>query len=275
MKKILCLIFSLIISATSFGQDSLAISTTADSTHTNSHAAFSNTKLENATKIDGDSAYMKNDYISAIEVYETILKKGEAADLYYNLGNCYYKTDNIAKAILNYERALLLQPGNSDIRANLEVAYSKTIDKVEPVPDIFFISWIKSLINSMSVDGWAACGIVSFILLIVALYLFIFSKQIVLKKTGFILGVILLIITISSNLFASQQKKRLIERDLAIVMAPSITARSTPSDSGTSLFVLHEGRKVTIKDNSMKEWKEIRLEDGKVGWVSAEAIEAI
>ena len=274
MKKILCLIFSLIISATSFGQDSLAINTAADSIQAHSHAAFS-TELENATKADGDSAYMENDYISAIEVYETILKKGEAADLYYNLGNCYYKTDNIAKAILNYERALLLQPGNSDIRANLEVAYSKTIDKVEPVPDIFFISWIKSLINSMSVDAWAAYGIVSFILLIVALYLFIFSKQIVLKKTGFVFGVLLLIITISSNLFAYQQKKRLIERDLAIVMAPSITVRSTPSDSGTSLFVLHEGRKVTIKDNSMKEWKEIRLEDGKVGWVSAEAIEAI
>lgn len=275
MKKILCIIFSLIISASSFGQDSLSISTIADSTHSNPHTAFSNTELEHVTKAEGDSAYMKSDYISAIEVYENILKRGEAAELYYNLGNCYYKTDDIAKAILNYERALLLQPGNNDIRANLEVAYSKTIDKVEPVPEIFFISWIKSLINSMSVDAWAACGIVSFILFIVSLYLFVFSKQIVVKKMGFFLGGILLIASISSNLFASYQKKRLVERDFAIVMIPSITVRSTPSDSGTSLFVLHEGRKVTIKDNSMKEWKEIRLEDGKVGWVSAEAIEAI
>ena len=105
-------------------------------------------KLEDVTKAEGDSAYMRNDYISAIQIYEALLGKGEAADVYYNLGNSYYKAGDIAKAILNYERALLLQPGNSDIRANLEIARSKTIDKVEAVPEIFFVSWINSLVNS-------------------------------------------------------------------------------------------------------------------------------
>ena len=112
-------------------------------------------------------------------------------------------------------------------------------------------------------------------LLIIALYFFIFSKQIVLKKVGFILGIVFLIVTICSNLFASQQKEHLVNRNEAIVMNPSVTVRSTPSESGTSLFILHEGRKVNVKDNSMKEWKEIRLEDGKVGWVPASAIEVI
>ena len=84
--------------------------------------------------------------------------------MYYNLGNSYYKAGEIAKAVLNYERALLMKPGNSDIRANLEVARAKTIDKVEPVPEVFFVSWAKALINSMSVDAWATWGIVSFIL---------------------------------------------------------------------------------------------------------------
>lgn len=151
----------------------------------------------------------------------------------------------------------------------------KTIDKVEPVPEVFFVSWIKSLTNSMSVDAWATWGIVSFILLIIAFYFFIFSKQIMLKKIGFISGIILLIVTVCSNLFASQQKEHLVNRSEAIVMNPSVTVRSTPSESGTSLFILHEGRKVSVKDNSMKEWKEIRLEDGKVGWVPASAIEVI
>lgn len=96
-----------------------------------------------------------------------------------------------------------------------------------------------------------------------------------LKKIGFISGIILLIVTICSNLFASQQKEHLVNRNEAIVMNPSVTVRSTPSESGTSLFILHEGRKVNVKDNSMKEWKEIRLEDGKVGWVPASAIEVI
>lgn len=265
------------MSVACFGQDSLSVDSIQanDSIHTGSTAFSDNNTLGDVTKAEGDSAYIKEDYATAIQVYETLLKNGEAADVYYNLGNSYYKIEEIAKAVLNYERALLLQPGNNDIRANLEVARAKTIDKVEPIPEVFFVSWTKSLINSMSVDAWATWGIISFILLIVALYLFIFSKQVMWKKVGFISGIIFLIITICANLFASEQKEHLVNRNEAIVMNPSVTVRSTPSESGTSLFILHEGRKVSVKDNSMKEWKEIRLEDGKVGWVPASAIEVI
>lgn len=277
MKKILFFVF-LSVSIACFGQDSLTIDSTnsvkLDSISTGSHS-FSNTTLEGVTKVKGDSAYIKENYAAAIQIYEALLINGEAADVYYNLGNSYYKVGEIARAVLNYERALLLQPGNTDIRANLEVARSKTIDKVEPIPEIFFISWIKSLINSMSVDAWAKWGIVSFVLFIVALYLFVFSKRILWKKIGFISGIIFLIIVICSNLFASEQKERLLNRDDAIIMSPSVTVRSTPSESGTSLFILHEGHKVNIKDNSMREWKEIHLEDGKVGWVPSAAIEII
>ena len=277
MKKLLFFAFGVWISIVSFGQgqavkDSLQ-AIVGDSIG-NSLQQISSS-LEDATKAEGDSAYMKNDYASAIQIYEALLNRGEAADIYYNLGNSYYKAGDIAKAILNYERALLLQPGNGDIRANLEIARSKTVDKVEPVPEIFFVSWTKSLINSMSVDSWAVCGVVCFILLIVSLYLFIFSKQIVLKKAGFISGIVFLAVTILANVFANQQKDELTNRNSAIVINPSVTVRSTPSESGTSLFILHEGHKVGVKDGSMKDWKEIRLEDGKVGWVPASAIEII
>lgn len=279
MKKILFFTFGLLMSLVSFGQDSISVDSLnngrTDSLTMGSHTEFTASKLVDATKAEGDSAYTKNNFASAIQIYEALLSKGEAAEIYYNLGNSYYKVDNIAKAILNYERALLLQPGNADIRANLEVARAKTIDKVEPVPEIFFVSWTKALINSMSVDAWATCGVICFILLIVSLYLFIFSKQIVLKKLGFICGLLFLIIVILANVFATNQKDRLLNRDSAIVMNPSVTVRSTPNESGTSLFILHEGSKVNIKDDSMKEWKEIRLEDGKVGWVPASSIEVI
>lgn len=282
MKKILFFTFSLLMSLVSLGQDSLATDSTqttgADSVNVGSHTEFAakrSSSVAGATKSEADSAYIKRDYASAIQIYESLLNEGEAADIYYNLGNSYYKADDIAKAILNYERALLLQPGNGDIRANLEVARSKTIDKVEAVPEMFFVSWTKALMNSMSVDAWATYGVIFFILLIVSLYFFIFSKRIVLKKLGFILGLVFLVFVVLANLFASQQKEGLLNRDGAIVMSPSITVRSTPNEGGTSLFVLHEGRKVSIKDNSMKEWKEIRLEDGKVGWVPASAIEII
>ena len=277
MKKILFFAFGVWISIVSFGQgqavkDSLQ-AIVGDSIG-NSLQQISSS-LEDATKAEGDSAYMKNDYASAIQIYEALLNRGEAADIYYNLGNSYYKAGDIAKAILNYERALLLQPGNGDIRANLEIARSKTVDKVEPVPEIFFVSWTKSLINSMSVDSWAVCGVVCFILLIVSFDLFIFPKQIVLKKAGFISGIVFLAVTILANVFANQQKDELTNRNSAIVINPSVTVRSTPSESGTSLFILHEGHKVGVKDGSMKDWKEIRLEDGKVGWVPASAIEII
>ena len=127
----------------------------------------------------------------------------------------------------------------------------------------------------MSVDSWAIWWIVSFLLLIVSLYFFIFSKQVVLKKVGFITGIIFLIVVVMANVFASKQKEELLNRDTAIIMSPSVTVRSTPSENGTSLFILHEGHKVNIKDDSMKDWKEIRLEDGKVGWVPVGSIEII
>lgn len=274
MKRILFFTLSLLLVVNAFAQDSTDTLKAANDTV--ARAEFSAAKQQsNVTKAEGDSAYMRDDYASAIQIYENLLKKGEAADVYYNLGNSYYKAGDIAKAILSYERALLLQPGNADIRANLEIARSKTIDKVVPVPEIFFVSWAKSLINSMSIDAWAKLGVVFFILLLVSLYLFFFSKQIVWKKTGFIAGLVLLAFVILSNVFASQQKSELTNRNDAIVLSPSVTVRSTPSDSGTSLFILHEGHKVEIKDNSMREWKEIRLEDGKVGWVPAFAIEVI
>lgn len=279
MKKLLLFICALWVTVASFGQDSLTVDSVKDagndSVRIGSHTEFSAKKMEDITKAEGDSAYMRNDFASAIQIYEALLKQGEAADVYYNLGNSYYKADNIAKAILNYERALLLQPGNADYRANLEIARSKTIDKMEAFPEIFFITWTKSLINSMSVNAWAVCGIVCFILLIASIYFFVFSKQIVLKKVGFIAGILFLIFVILSNVFAAEQKDRLLNRDKAIVMNPSVTVRSTPSEGGTSLFVLHEGSKVNLKDSSMKDWKEIRLDDGKVGWLPSSSIEII
>ena len=278
MKKILFFTLGLLVAVTSFGQDSLVTDSTqrmeGDSVNIR-NTEFSSSKLEDATKSEGDSAYIRNDFASAIQIYESLLRKGDAADVYYNLGNSYYKVNEIAKAILNYERALLLQPGNGDIRANLEIARGKTVDKVEAVPEVFFVTWTKALINSMSVDAWAVWGVVSFLLLIVSLYFFIFSKQVVLKKVGFITGIIFLIVVVMANVFASKQKEELLNRDTAIIMSPSVTVRSTPSENGTSLFILHEGHKVNIKDDSMKDWKEIRLEDGKVGWVPVGSIEII
>lgn len=228
------------------------------------------------TKAEADKAYQESHYAEAIEKYEAILNnQGEAAEVYYNLGNSYYKNKNIAKAVLNYERALLLDPGNADIRFNLEMAHSKTVDKVTPVSEIFILTWIKAIVDLQSESQWGIWGIVCFFFLLAALTLYVFGKRIVWKKIGFAGAVVCLILSVGANLCAYQQKKALVSHEGAIVMSPSMTVKSTPDGGGTDLFVLHEGTKVYVEDNSMKAWKEIRLEDGKKGWVPASSIEII
>ena len=213
---------------------------------------------KHVTKAEADSAYMRTDYASAIQIYEQLLEYGEAAEIYYNLGNSYYKTGEIAKAILNYERALLLKPNNEDIRVNLEIARGKTVDKVNAIPELFFIAWGKSFINSLGVDSWGILGILSFVLLLVSLCCFIFMKRFLWRRIAFSLSIVLVFVCAWSNLAASQQKKNLLIRNDAIIMLPSVIVRSTPDESGTSLFILHEGRKVSVDVNdSMKEWKEM------------------
>jgi tetratricopeptide (TPR) repeat protein len=227
-------------------------------------------------KTAADEAYAKNQFKQAIQLYEQVLAdEGESADVYYNLGNSYYKDKQIAKAVLNYERALLLQPGDADIRFNLEVARSKTVDKVTEVHEVFFVSWYHDLAHAMSEKGWASWAIAAFILGLLGWTAYFLARLLAVRKVGFIGGIVLWLVCLLANVCASSLKEELVVRDTAIIMAPSITVTSTPSQSGTQLFQLHEGRKVTIKDNSMKEWKEIKLEDGNVGWVPASALEII
>lgn len=228
------------------------------------------------SKAMGDSAYVNNDYETAIDIYEAVIaNEGEAAELYYNLGNAYYKSNEIAKAILNYERALLLSPSDNDVRFNLELAQSKTVDKVSEGYNIFFMVWIEAIINLMSMTAWAVIGITSFILLLAALLMLFFSNSISVRRLGFAVSIIMLCLTIFSNLAAFSHYKKQTDRVAAIIISPSVTAKSTPDNSGTNLFVLHEGRKVKIADDSMKGWKKIELEDGNVGWIPTEALEKI
>lgn len=227
------------------------------------------------TKSEADSAYAAGHYQKAVAIYEQLLNQGASADLYYNLGNAYYRSENITRAVLNYERALLLSPGDRDIRFNLQLARSKTIDKIVPESEMFFVTWYHSLVNLMSVDGWAMTAIVSLALLIVLFLIYLFSEQVWLRKVGFFGGFALLLVFVLSNIFANAQKQELLHRKGAIVVASSVAVKSTPARNGTDLFILHEGTKVVITDGSMKDWKEIRLADGKEGWIESKKIELI
>lgn len=222
-----------------------------------------------------DSAYASENYARARELYETMLQKGEDAMLYYNLGNTCYKLGDIPHAVLNYERAALLAPADDDIKANLTFIQGKVIDKITPQSDMFFFRWWSALVNSLNLDVWAYYGVAGFILMLIMTGLFFFARDIRLRKTGFIAALVLLAATALSNVCAWQQYERLVQRNGAIVMEPSVAVKSTPGESGTTLFMLHEGTKVEIVDASMREWKEIKLADGKVGWIKTAHIEII
>ncbi len=227
------------------------------------------------TKQDADAEYSKGNYQQAINDYEELLKNGASADLYYNLGNAYYRTDNITHAIINYERALKLSPSDDDIRFNLQMARSKTIDKITPKSEMFFVTWMRSVVNLMNVDGWARLSIFSLILSLVLVLAYLFAGNLSVRRIGFYGGIFFLLLFIFSNVFAYQQKKILENRNTAIIIAPSATIKKTPSFGASDITVIHEGTKVEIYDDTMKDWKGIRLTDGRDGWIQTKTIEKI
>jgi len=228
-----------------------------------------------SVKEKADQAYAAENYEEAARLYLSLTQNGENADVYYNLGNAYYRLDDIAHALLWYERALLLSPGDDDIRANLQLARTKTIDKIVPEEDIFFVRWYHSLLNTMSVNQWTWTGIVFFALMLIGLGLYFFAGQMRLRKVGFYGSAVLLLVVVMCNVFALQQRARQQERNGAIVMTEQVVVKSSPSATGSDLFLLHTGTSMQIIDKTMTDWYQIRLSDGKEGWIPTSAIEVI
>lgn len=227
------------------------------------------------TKQNADDEYTKGNYQQAIKDYQEILKAGVSSEIYYNLGNAYYRTDNITQALLAYERALQLSPGDNDIRFNLQYARSKTIDKITPETEMFFVTWYNSLVNFTSVDRWAKTAIVSIVMALLLILVFLFAPQMWARKSGFYGSAVFLLLFAFANLFAFQQKHELETKQGAIVIAPTVNVKKTPAASGTDVFVIHEGTRVDITDRGMKQWRGVKLADGREGWLKTSQIEEI
>jgi len=226
---------------------------------------------QNQAKLDsfklGNTYYTQENYEDAIRVWEWILNQGyESPELYYNLGNAYFKSHQITYAILNYERAKLLDPGNEDIDYNLELAQSFVVDKIEQVPGLFISEWHKGLVNLFSSNIWATIGLISFLFMLIFLSFFLYTQSYGIKKLSFWLLVLWLYVSISANFFAYHHHKQVVKPGTALVLSPSVTVESSPDESGTDLFLIHEGTKVKIKEYLGK-WTRVKLSDGKEGWV--------
>lgn len=235
------------------------------------------TKAENNVdiKAKADSAFVHEKFDKAASLYNKLPGKESSVQICYNLGCCYYRLDNMAKCLLWLERASLLDPGDDDVRFNLEMARTKTIDKIVPQHEFILFTAYRTLVNIMSLQSWAYVCIVLFALSLLAFALFFFSDVIVLRKVGFFSAFLFALLCIIGNVCAFQQRSFAINRNSGIIMSPAVTVKSTPSDNGNDLFVIHEGTRVEITDSSLKEWCEVKIADGKIGWIRKKTFEII
>ncbi len=230
----------------------------------------------NDTRFDKANELFQNQkYSEAITTYEEILSSGmESGEVYFNLGNAYYKAGNLPKAILNYERAKLILPHDKDIAYNLQMVNSQITDKLETVGEFFLISWFKNFRNTTKSDTWAIISIVTFALGLLLLAIFMFTRSKSIKQIAFFSAIILILVCITSISFSAKQKNMLTKRNSAIIFEPSVTIKSSPSVSGTELFILHEGTKVKVLE-SVSDWYRIQISDGNDGWLPSSTVEII
>ena len=230
-------------------------------------AGTGNAKLDSA-----NAAYSRSEYEKASKLYEEVLASGaEAPELYYNLGNCYYKLGKNGLSIVNYERALKLAPDDEDAKFNLAMANERITDKIKPVPQLFIEEWKSGFVNLFSATGWAIMCIVLFVVFLVMIALFITGRSKGLRQLGFWAGLTCLVTAVTAFFMAKTQYTTSMESQEAIVIAPAVTVKGSPNEKGTKLFVIHEGAKAQIEEIDGG-WVEVKFADGKVGWVQASAI---
>ena len=219
--------------------------------------------------------YTDGQFEEAILTYTQILdNEYESSELYYNLGNCHYKLSELAFAILYYEKADLLAPNDEDIDFNLELARSHTVDKLDVIPEFFLSSWYNRLSTILLTNTWAVISMISFGISLLIFLLYIFTSSTIIKKLSFYSATLLLLVSLSSFIISSKESSKLMNRNTAIIFSPSVTIKSSPVESGTDLFLLHEGTKVTIID-SVSTWFEIKLIDGNEGFIQKESLKII
>jgi len=237
----------------------------------------------NSVVAAADSAYMNDDYLNAASLYnDAINKLGPSAERYYNLGNAYYRAGLIGMSIVCYERALRLEPGNQDVRDNLEFVNSRITDRVNTnssfTDDVTF-----KAISIASPNTWAWLALVSFIIALGGVVLYFCVDAVVLRKVGFFGSGILLIVAIFLNVVAYKTTNKVNGANEAVVVSPSVILSTTPrqpKDRTEEAMLLHEGTKVTIVDSipgtgEDKMWYDVKVDDSHRAWVSSQAVEKI
>ena len=224
----------------------------------------------------GVAAYSDGRWEDADRAWTAIEGLGMSSpELYCNIGDVRFRQSRLADAILYYSRALKLDPSFSDARHNLEFARSLTQDRIDTVPEFFLRTWMRKLCWTLPSDSWAWISLVLFGGVLALVLLFLLGRSSAARKWGFFGGVVVLILLIFTVLFASWQRRDYLRADDAVVMRPVVSVKSAPSAlDNKDLLILHEGTCVQILD-SVGEWYNVRLEDGREGWLKKDEIAII
>ncbi|WP_417443458.1 tetratricopeptide repeat protein [Joostella sp.] len=224
---------------------------------------------------EGNDFYHDGEYQEAIDAYLKAEKGNlHSVALYYNLANSYYKLNEIAPSIYYYEKALLLNPDDEDVKNNLKFAQQMTVDAIEVLPQVGIDKIFGKLINKFSYATWAILAIVFMVLFVLAFLLYYFANYHTKKRVFFAISIIFMIASIGSFVFAHSQYGAVNAKDPAIIFAKGTPVMSEPNMGSTEVFLLHEGTKVNVLD-TVGEWKKIRLTDGKIGWLPSSEIKII
>lgn len=219
--------------------------------------------------------YSAGDYNGAIVTYDSIVNQGlQSAPLYYNLAGACFKAGRNGHAILNYHRALRLDPSNEDVAHNLAYVESFVKDNIDEIPTGFLSRTMTSLRRTLSADAWGVCSIVALGVMLVAAGLFVLAQRRRLRKAGFVVAIVSLLVTIGAMIFGSAARSELLSENEAVVLDSATSVKASPEATSKDLFVLHEGTKVEVLD-SYGDWNEIRIADGNKGWILTSAIEII
>lgn len=219
--------------------------------------------------------YTSGNFKEAAQRYEAIIGQGyTSAEVYYNLGNAYFKMKDIPAAILNYERANLLSPKDEDIQFNLDLARTYVVDKIEPLPEFMLVIAAKNFRSWFSSNTWAYIAFFAFLLVMVAVAFYIFTNRYSIKRLTFAGSILLTIVFVISLTCSISLRNQSIQRNHAILFAPVVSVKSSPASTGSDIFILHAGTKVMVT-RSLGEWSEIKIADGSKGWVLSSTFERI
>lgn len=220
-------------------------------------------------------AYSEGKFELAISLYDEILQKGyESPELYYNMGNAAFRSNKLGYAILYYNKSLKLDPRNDASRKNLSYVSIFREDQLESVPEFFLGSWIRGFFRIFPLKIWSILSLGLFGLFLLGTITYVFAPSLGIKKMGFSTGVFALFFFIISLSASINRNKEIVHPSKGILVTPSVVVKSTPSDSGTELFVLHEGTAI-VKQEIVGEWTEIRISDGRIGWIPSSSYEMI